>query len=391
MILPKVFLPLSLALTGALSATVPKTDFDVIVVGGGPAGLSALSGLSRVRRTAALFDSHQYRNDPTREMHDVIGNDGTPPALFRAAARSQISNYSTATFIDNAIASITPLEITDSANNYTTLFRATDSTGTAYTARKVILATGLIDVLPSTPGLVEGFGKGIFWCPWCDGYEHRDQPFGILGSLDHIVSSLLEVATLNTDIIAFVNGTYTDETVGVLETQYPDWRAQIAAYNVRIENRTIASFTRLQDGGEVQNEAHDQQLDIFRVDFTEGEPVIRNAFLTNFGTAQRSSLPYDLDLVMTDDGKIDTSSYSGMRTSLAGVFAIGDCNSDGSTNVPHAMFSGKRAAVFGHVELAREDMAAKIAKRSISARALQKEAERAIGDGLERIWEAVKP
>jgi thioredoxin reductase len=133
-----------------------------------------------------------------------------------------------------------------------------------------------------------------------------------------------------------------------LESSYPDWRAQIAAYNVRIENRTIASFTRLQDGGEMQNEAHDQQIDIFRVDFTEGEPVIRNAFLTNFGTVQRSSLPYDLDLVMTDDGKIDTSSYSGMRTSLAGVFAVGDCNSDGSTNVPHAMFSGKRAAVFGH-------------------------------------------
>jgi flavin-dependent dehydrogenase len=79
MILPRVLLPLSLALTGALSASIPETDFDAIVVGGGPAGLSVLSGLSRVRRTAALFDSHQYRNDPTREMHDVIGNDGTSP------------------------------------------------------------------------------------------------------------------------------------------------------------------------------------------------------------------------------------------------------------------------------------------------------------------------
>jgi hypothetical protein len=94
MILPKVFLPLSLALTGALSATVPKTDFDVIVVGGGPAGLSALSGLSRVRRTAALFDSHQYRNDPTREMHDVIGNDGILlPCLVHIYSKPRKSNY----------------------------------------------------------------------------------------------------------------------------------------------------------------------------------------------------------------------------------------------------------------------------------------------------------
>ncbi|KAL2811307.1 hypothetical protein BJX63DRAFT_276738 [Aspergillus granulosus] len=384
MILPKL-LPLALTLTGALSATIPETDFDVIVVGGGPAGLSAISAFSRVRRTCALFDSHQYRNDPTREMHDVIGNDGTPPALFRAAAREQISNYSTASFIDTTITSITPIP-----NDYTTLFRTTDNTGAEYTARKIVLATGLIDLLPNTPGLVEGFGKGIFWCPWCDGYEHRDQPFGILGSLGHIVSSVLEVTTLNSDIIAFVNGTYTDSEVTALESNYPDWRAQIAAYNVRIENRTIESFTRLQDGGEVQNEAHDQQIDIFQVNFTEGEPVIRNAFLTNFGTAQRSSLPYDLNLAMTEDGKIDTSSYSGMRTSLAGVFAVGDCNSDGSTNVPHAMFSGKRAGVYGHVELAREDMAAKIAKRSLSARALQKEAERAMGNELEQIWERVK-
>ncbi|KAL4801621.1 hypothetical protein BDV18DRAFT_148978 [Aspergillus unguis] len=377
-------LPIALSLTGALSASIPETDFDVIVVGGGPAGLSVLSGLSRVQRTAALFDSHEYRNDPTREMHDVIGNDGTPPAVFRAAARAQISNYTTATFIDNAITSVTPVNST----NTTTLFRATDSTGKEYTARKVVLATGVVDELPSTPGLREGFGKGIFWCPWCDGYEHRDQPFGILGTLPHIVSSILEVSTLNSDIIAFVNGSYTDEYVSQLEQDYPDWRAQVAAYNVSIENRTIASFEHIQDGGENRNHVG-QQFDIFRVNFEEGEPVIRNAFLTNFGTAQRSSIPYDLDLVM-NDGKIDTSINPGMRTSLPGVFAVGDCNSDGSTNVPHAMYSGKRAAVFGHVEMAREEMAAKISKRSVSTRALHKEAERAMGNQMERIWEKVK-
>lgn len=88
MLLSKLF-SLALALTGSAvsAASIPETDYDVIVVGGGPAGLSALSGLSRVRRKTALFDSHQYRNDPTREMHDVIGNDGTLPFLPIQPAR----------------------------------------------------------------------------------------------------------------------------------------------------------------------------------------------------------------------------------------------------------------------------------------------------------------
>ncbi|KAF9883952.1 hypothetical protein FE257_002634 [Aspergillus nanangensis] len=375
------------SVTLGLAASIPQTTYDVIVVGGGPAGLSTLSGLSRVRRSAVMFDSGEYRNAPTRNMHDVIGNDGTPPAEFRGLAREQISRYDTASIIDKKILTITPYQ----DNNETTHFEAKDADGKIYSARKVVLGTGLVDLIPDTPGLREAWGQGAWWCPWCDGYEHRDQPIGILGSLVDAVGSMLEIHTLNSDIVALANGTQTPEVEAQLTEEKPDWRAQLAAWNVRIENKTIDSFRRLQDGEE-HRDNEGRQFDVFEVTFTDGTTLQRNAFITNYETAQLSTLPAELGLQMQEE-KIDTSSFSGMRTSVAGVWAVGDCNSDGSTNVPHAMYSGKQAAVYAHMEMAREESAVAIGKRGMdmpSRRALMKEAERTIGTNLEDIWKRVQ-
>ncbi|KAJ5585614.1 uncharacterized protein N7459_005414 [Penicillium hispanicum] len=371
--------------TAAAADSIPKTDYDVIVVGGGPSGLSALSGVSRVRRSALLFDNQQYRNAPTREMHDVIGNDGTPPAQFRGLAREQISKYPSAHFTNSTVLSIVPVG-EDSFSS----FIVSDDTGKNYTSRKIVLGTGLRDVLPDTPGLKEGWGKGIFWCPWCDGWEHRDQPFGIIGNLSDVLGSVLETNTLFSDIIAFVNGTQTPQGEAQATSQHEGWEEQLKAWNVKIDNRTISSIQRLQDGAVVQNKTTDQQFDKFRVHFTTGDPIDRNAFIVNFPAVQRSDLPRKMHLNVTNE-KIDVN-INGMRTSETGVFAVGDANSDGSTNVPHAMFSGKRAAVYIHVEMSREESQSKVSKRNglVSRRELAKEAARAIGTNLELQWERVE-
>ncbi|KAL1952671.1 hypothetical protein VTO42DRAFT_4553 [Malbranchea cinnamomea] len=374
------------ALLGLASMTVveavPKVDFDVLVVGGGPGGLSALSGLGRVRRKALLYDSGEYRNGPTRHMHDVIGNDGTVPRTFRALAKEQISKYKTTEIRNGTVVSV------QKVGSY---FRATDEIGESVTSRKVILATGMKDVLPSTPGLQEAWGNGIFWCPWCDGYEHRDQPFGILGRLRDVMGSVLEMMTLNSDIIAFVNGTWTPDEEAILEQKYPDWFDQLQAYDIRLDNRTIVSIDRLQDGGQHHDPEEHKEYDLFRINFSEGESVIRSAFITNFPAVQRSTLPAQMGLTIDDNNKIKVDPSS-MRTNVKGVFAVGDANNDNSTNVPHAMYSGKRAAVFVHVELAREESLDSIGKREVevSERALQDEALRLIGDNLEPLWKRAR-
>ncbi|KIM94347.1 hypothetical protein OIDMADRAFT_45758 [Oidiodendron maius Zn] len=306
------------------ASSIPATDYDVVIVGGGPAGLSALSGLSR-------------------NMHDVIGNDGTAPAAFREKARNQISKYPTANMKNGTVISIV------SVNNGSS-FITTDDSGQNYTSRKIVLATGLVDVLPDTPGLKDAWSRGIYWCPWCDGYEHRDQPFGILGSIVDVMGSVLEMETLNKDIIAFVNGTYTDANVAILDQKRPGWKTH-----------TIDSIIRQQDGAVVYDNATDTEYDIFQINLDDGSTFERGAFITNFPAVQHSYLGLPLGVKISDEKMVvDIASMRAAR----GVFAVGDANNDNSTNVPHAMWTGKKAAVYIHVELEREFAATLLSKRA---------------------------
>ncbi|KAF2963806.1 hypothetical protein GQX73_g9753 [Xylaria multiplex] len=345
-----------------------STIYDAVVVGGGPAGLSAVSGLARVRRNVLLIDSGEYRNDPTRHMHDVIGTDGVAPAFFRWKARGQLAYYQSATLINGTVTKIDAATSEASGSSAVQdapfTVRATFPSGeeTTVGARGIILATGLTDIIPSTPGIQQNWGKGIYWCPWCDGNEHADQPLGIFSPLNEAASQVQEISTLNNDIIAFVNGTDTPEMRAATDVKFPGWKEYLDARNVRVENRTIASLVRLADGGANEHPEAPTfpEHDLFRVDFTEGPSIERAAFFASFPNKQHSSVGADMG-VRLDGGRLAADPARGLMTNIPGVYAIGDANADNVTNVPHAMFSGKRAAVFLHVALARQETAALIA------------------------------
>lgn len=216
----------------------------------------------------------------------------------------------------------------------------------------------------------------MYWCPWCDGYEHREQPLGVVGPLSNALSATLEIYTLNRDIIVMTNGTDTPEERALLSKKSATWQEQFAAYNISIVNTTISSIKRLRDENgrtvslsgspsgtttQYRLSANDEvdvlddnsgpngkHKDLFLVKFADGLSVERAAFIIYIPTRQTSRLADHLKLNMTGSKiKVDTR----METSHTGVFAVGDANDDGSTNVPHAMYSGKRAAVVAHSKL----------------------------------------
>ncbi|KAI5857300.1 FAD/NAD(P)-binding domain-containing protein [Durotheca rogersii] len=387
-------LPL-LCLAGA-AAVAPRDEptYDAVIIGGGPSGLSALSGLARVRRNVLLIDSGEYRNGPTRHMHDVIGFDGVTPAYYRWAARQQLSHYGTVSAINGTVTSVEPVPGDGGSSGAETLFRVlttfANGTAGAVGARKVVLATGLRDLLPATPGIAENWGKGIFWCPWCDGHEHADQALGLLAPLREAAGLVREIATLNSDFVALVNGTDTPAQRAAADASFPGWERYLALHNATVENRTIASVTRLRDGGADPADPSlptAPELDRFRIDFVGGGPSVeRDAFFTSFPDEQRSDVGPALGVQLWG-GRLAVDPTRGLVTNVLGVYAVGDANSDNVTNVPHALFTGKRTAVYLHVQLAREEAARELAASNGTVLATRAAAEL----DPRAIWEQMNP
>ncbi|EXL92342.1 hypothetical protein FOIG_14550 [Fusarium odoratissimum NRRL 54006] len=291
----------------------------------------------------------------------------------------QIAHYSTVSAMNGTVTRIQP------EANYT-FFNVSsielDGTASTYTARKVILATGLRDLVPETPGLQENFGKGVYWCPYCDGIEHADQSMGILGPLDMVIEAAAEAITLNSDIVIFANGTDTPEYRSKADKQFAENSSEyLRRRNIKVDNRTITRITRLQDGG-----AHERdpslpmvpEHDLFRVELDDFGRVERQVLFTVFGSEQRSPLGEMLGVSMAN-GMMEVDRIS-MRTNVPGIYAVGDASTDKSTNVLHSLYTGKIAVVDIQMELERE------ISRSLNSQA-QINLEKKVGhDERRKLW-----
>jgi thioredoxin reductase len=207
---------------------------DVVVVGGGAAGLNAALMLARSRRSVVVVDSDQPRNAPAEAMHGFIVLDGTPPAEILKRGREQVRHYG-GKVVFGEVTAAEPAEPSDDGD---LRFTVTLSDGRTITARRVLVATGLRDVLPEIPGLAEHWGHGVAHCPYCHGWEVRDEAIGILATGPASIHHALLFRQLSDDLVYFTRGTELDE----------ESRERFAARGIRIVDTAVEEVLKADDG-----------------------------------------------------------------------------------------------------------------------------------------------
>jgi len=197
--------------------------FDVIILGGGAAGLAAATALGRFRRSVLVIDSGEPRNAPADGVHNFLTRDGINPHELQRIGREQAEQYGV-TFIDTAVTAVREGFAVDAGNTYS--------------ARRLVLATGVSDQLPDIPGLAERWGRDAIHCPYCHGWEVRDRTIGILGTHAMVAHQALMFRELSDRVTV-----YLDPAITLPE----DDLALFAARGIEVVHGTVVSLSAVDD------------------------------------------------------------------------------------------------------------------------------------------------
>ena len=214
--------------------------YDVIVVGGGIAGLSSALILGRARRKVLVLDAGAPRNQPASHAHGFVTRDGTPPLELLRIAREELAPYPGVEVMRGKAVDASATE---------TGFRVALEDGTTVEARKLVLATGVSDLLPDIPGVKELWGNGVYHCPYCHGWEVRDRPWALLGAPHLAYERAALFRGWTPDLTLLTEGAALD----------PEARSRLDTLGVTIDDRAVRAVEPDGDG--------------VRVQYTEGRPI----------------------------------------------------------------------------------------------------------------------
>lgn len=294
--------------------------FEVVIIGGSYAGLSAAMALGRGLRNVLVIDSGNPCNQQTPHSHNFITQDGVPPQVIADRARAQVRQYPTVSFLND-----TAINIEGSNGDFYVDTLQQKKIGT----KKILFATGIKDNILPIPGFSECWGISIIHCPYCHGYEYRGQSTGILMNGDAGADFATFIHHWSSDLTLFTNGPSTLAT---------DKIAKVNARNIRIVEKEIRQF-------------HHQSGKIEFIEFVDGTQHKLDALYARLSFEQHCKLPEELGCVLTEQGRIQVDAMN--KTTIPGVFAAGD-NTGSVRSVANAVGAGNAAGAFINHELIDE-------------------------------------
>ncbi len=291
--------------------------FDVIIIGGGPAGLNAAIVLGRCRRKVLVFDHRKQRNRHSHGMHNFLTRDDMLPADFLKTSHKELKKYGV---------TILYREVKDARKKSNEIFMVKDDKKNTYHSKKLILATGLTDTLPEVKGMKKFYGKSIFHCPYCDGWEVSNKNIGVYGKTKGGVELALTLTVWSKNITLYTDG-------GNYLTQKN--RELFSKKNIAIVQDSIASF-----------EGSHSQLK--KIVFTNGEKADCEAIFFSNGYTVQCNLVENLGCTI-DKNKIVITNKA-QQTNITGLYVAGDASKD-MHFVVVAAAEGAKAGVYVNKEL----------------------------------------
>jgi thioredoxin reductase len=306
--------------------TMRSERYDVVVVGGGAAGLSAALVLGRARRRVAVVDGGSPRNAPATHMQGFLSRDGMPPAELLAAGRAEVGAYGVEVIEDRVV-------------KVEAGFFVRLASGQLLDARRVLVATGVRDELPDIPGVRERWGRDLLHCPYCHGWEVRDQPIGVLGTRPDAVQHALLVRQWSDDVVFFAH---------TLELG-PDELVRLDARGVQVVHGPVARLVIEADR-------------LTGVELVDGRVIPRAAvFIRPVNLPQADGLLAGLGCAV-DQAGFPTVDATG-QTSAVGVWAAGNVV-DPRLQVIASAGAGSAAAIAINADLVEDDVERAVARAS---------------------------
>jgi thioredoxin reductase len=295
-------------------------DYDVVIVGGGAAGLSAALVLSRARRAVAVVDAGAPRNAPAAHMQGFLSRDGLPPNELLSLGRLEVKRYGGELFADTVTE---PIREGDR-------FRLRLATGPELTARHLLIATGSRDVLPDIPGVAERWGIDLLHCPYCHGYEVRDQLLGVLGGTPEAIEHALLVRQWSQEVMFFPHSSAVTS----------DQRRELSARGIEMVEGTVSRLV-VSDG-----RLHGVALD-------DGSLVRRAAVFIRPRLVPNNDLMVSLGCDLDDSGWPARDAAG--QTSIPGVWVAGNA-SNPRAQVITAAGEGSAVAIAINAALVQQDV-----------------------------------